>query len=163
MPIRGYFLFIGPALLAFLWFVGWYNEPPRPAQPAVAAQSAPRSATQGAAQSTVTKSSGQKAQTVGVAPSPAAAAELPVAVTTGTVSSAPAAQPLPDISASTETKPADEAKPVKTATRPKKRKHLARRPPASRDGYAASGYASPYGTQYRYPQQTYASPPFFRW
>jgi hypothetical protein len=159
MPIRGYFLIIGPALLAFLWFIGWYMEPPRPAQPAVAA----RSATQGTAQSTVAKASGEKAQTVGVASSPAAAAELPVAATTGTVSSAPAAQPLPDISASTETKPADEAKPVKTATRPKKRKHLAHRPPASRDGYAASGYASPYGTQYRYPQQTYASPPFFRW
>jgi hypothetical protein len=161
MPIRGYFLFIGPALLAFLWFVGWYMEPPRPAQPAVTAQSA----AQGAAQSTIAKASGQRAQTVGVASSPATAAELPVAATTAAVTiPAPAAQPLPDISASNETKPADDAKPVKTATRPKKRKHLAHRPPApGRDGYAASGYASPYGTQYRYPQQTYASPPFFRW
>jgi hypothetical protein len=162
MPIRGYFLFIGPALLAFLWFVGWYNEPPRPAQPAVAVQStAP-----GAAQSTTAKVSGQRAQTVGVAPSPATAAELPVAATTvtGAATSAPAAQPLPDISASNEAKPADDVKPIKTATRPKKRKHLAHRPPApARDGYAASGYASPYGTPYRYPQQTYAGPPFFRW
>src|SRR3954451_413273 len=100
MPIRAYFLFIGPALLAFLWFVGWYMEPPRPAQPAVAARS------------TITKVPGQKAQTVGVAPSPAAAAELPVAATTATAATtvtaattpAPASPPLPDISASNETK-----------------------------------------------------------
>jgi hypothetical protein len=158
MPIRGYFLIIGPALLTFLWFVGWYLEPPRPAQPAVAAQSA--------AQSTNAPAPGQRAQTMGVAPSPATAAELPVAATSAiaVTTPAPAPQSLPDISASNETKPADDVKPVKTATRQKKRKHLARRPPApGPDGYAAAGYASPYGTQYRYPQQTYASPPFFRW
>src|SRR3954466_8974532 len=106
MPIRAYFLFIGPALLAFLWFVGWYMEPPRPAQPAVAARS------------TITKVPGQKAQTVGVAPSPAAA-ELPVAATTATAATtvtaattpALASPPLPDISASNEAKPADDVKP----------------------------------------------------
>src|SRR4051794_37552958 len=147
MPLRAYFLFIGPALLAFLWFVGWYMEPPRPAQPAVAAQST----TQGPAHSTAAKASGQKPQTVGAAPSTASAAELPVVASEA---AAPASsQHLPDISASNETKPADDVKAVKpaddvkavkTAARPKKRKHLAHRGPPARDGYAASGYASPY-------------------
>src|SRR5262249_18789859 len=42
MPIRGYFLFVTPCLLAFLWFVGWYSQPAPPvkAQPAVTAQAA---------------------------------------------------------------------------------------------------------------------------
>jgi hypothetical protein len=47
MPIRRYFVVIGPALAAFLWFLSSYLEPSPPvrAQPGVAAQAAKPAAT----------------------------------------------------------------------------------------------------------------------
>lgn len=143
MPLRGYFLIIGPLLLGVLWLVGWYLDPgqPAPARPAVAA-----------ATTTNAKDVVRKPQTtVGVA-APVSATNAPDVSATSAI---PAVQDLRSSTAlDTSTKPveasrrADDVKPTRTASHPKKKKHIARRAP--REDYTTSGYAYSYGPTPRY-------------
>jgi hypothetical protein len=139
MPIRSYFLVMGPALAALLWCLGWYLEPSPPARPqaAVAAQAAKPA-------------------------SPARADPRPVAFTTGQA----ALQAGPDLQDGPEaTKPVEAAKSVaQQAPKPKKRKQVTHRRKHP-DHYGAYAYSRPYPQGYgRYPR-TYGSryagsPPF---
>jgi hypothetical protein len=130
MPIRSYFLVIGPALAAVLWWLGWYLEPRPPA--AVATQPAPPA------------SAGQPAS----ARQPASAPRLvptPAAVTTGQAApqSAPELQLEP-------TKPAEATRQAAhQAPKQRKRKQVAQR---RKDPYGAYAYGSPYPRAYPYPQ-----------
>jgi hypothetical protein len=131
MPIRSYFLVMGPALAALLWLVGWYLEPSPPVRPraAVAAQAAKPA-------------------------SPARADPRPVAFPAGQA----ALQARPDLQDGPEaTKPVEAAKPVAhQAPKQKRRKHVAHRRKHP-GGYGAYAYSSPYPQAYgRYPR-TYGS------
>src|SRR5262245_35716254 len=163
MPIRAYFLVVGPALAAFLWWTNWYMQPEPP-----------------------------KVYTTAAAPTaPAAPAVKSAAVTTGTASSqtaaqaTPAAEPAPEATdiklvptlEDTKLVHVEETKRVhQAAVKPKKRKQIARHKPHDSHGpayaYGSAAPSNPYGGQYFGGQyfsgsrSSYASQPFFgygRW
>src|SRR5262249_23733865 len=120
MPIRAYFLVIGPALAGLIWFIGWYLEPARPVQAPATATPPP----------VTTTARAQPATTTGAATMPTAT-PAPVAATSvaaTSVAATPAVQSGSELRPSVELEP---AKPVEIksakATKPKKRKQIAHR------------------------------------
>jgi hypothetical protein len=139
MPIRRYFVIVGPALAVLLWMVSSYLEPARPVQP----------------QPTASLQALNPAAPAQAKPQAQSAAAAAMPATTGSATpeitaSAAAPQPAPDLRLAmpTETTAAAETRSVK-ASKQKKRKQLAHRRHKSSPTYAyGNPYAAPYRAQY---------------
>jgi hypothetical protein len=152
VPIRRYFLVIGPCLAAIIWFVGSYMEP----NPPVQAQSA--TSTQAAKPGTIAPA--QAARPAPVTPVQAAKQAVPVPVEPTanpptTEQEAPPPNLVIDEPAALETTGSAEPTPapVQTAQKHKKRKQVAQRQ-QRRNIYASAERRPYYDTPYYNP--TYA-------
>ena len=157
MPLRSYFLIIGPALAGFLWWVGWYLEPAPP--PSATAQRAvvvgPSKATAASAGTAIhapaTPASGMPA--LPVASTTTAAAPQPATPAKDTATAE--ATPATDVTATTDTTD------KRASQSAKHKKKVARKRPRRENygpAYAERSPYQPYSSPYTYgyaPQQTY--------